>query len=181
MRELDPRSRYNRRLFLQAAAAVVPAVAIATSTGISIDDAWADAAALTPATLKTLVKVSRDIYPHDQLGDSYYVRAVMPWDKKAAADPAVKAMLLEGVQRLDQDSQDHHKTSYVDVPWEAQRVALLRGIEQTDFFKRLRSDLIVSLYNQEELWPKLGYEGESADKGGYIHRGFDDIDWLSNI
>jgi len=24
----------------------------------------------------------------------------------------------------------------------------------------------------------FGYEGASADKGGYIERGFDDIDWL---
>jgi len=24
----------------------------------------------------------------------------------------------------------------------------------------------------------FGYEGESASKGGYIHRGFDDIAWL---
>jgi hypothetical protein len=28
------------------------------------------------------------------------------------------------------------------------------------------------------VWAKFGYEGPSADKGGYISRGFDDIDWL---
>ena len=39
-------------------------------------------------------------------------------------------------------------------------------------------DLIVSLYNQKELWPKFGYEGSSAEHGGYIKRGFADIDWL---
>ncbi len=37
---------------------------------------------------------------------------------------------------------------------------------------------MVSLYNQQEVWAILGYEGESASKGGYINRGFDDIDWL---
>ena len=37
---------------------------------------------------------------------------------------------------------------------------------------------MVGLYNQKELWPIFGYEGASADKGGYIERGFDDIDWL---
>ena len=30
----------------------------------------------------------------------------------------------------------------------------------------------------EEGWKKLGYEGSSAEHGGYLHRGFDDIDWL---
>jgi hypothetical protein len=66
----------------------------------------------------------------------------------------------------------------VDVGWESDRVALLLGIEQTAFFKALRSDLVVSLYNQQALWPKFGYEGSSAEHGGYIHRGFNDIDWL---
>ena len=179
MREVDRRSKYNRRIFLKGAATAVPAVAIATGAGLGVADAWADdATALTPATLKTLVKMARDIYPHDFLGDSYYITAIKPWDGKAAKDPAVKALLEDGVQRLDQDAKDRHKMAYAQVPWEADRIVLLQGIEATDFFKKLRSDLVVSLYNQEELWPKFGYEGSSAEHGGYIARGFADIDWL---
>ena len=52
------------------------------------------------------------------------------------------------------------------------------SIEQTAFFQKVRGDLVVSLYNQKELWPKFGYEGSSAEHGGYIKRGFADIDWL---
>jgi hypothetical protein len=179
MREVDRRGKYSRRIFLQGAASAVPVVAVAASAGIGIEDAWAaDATTLTPATLKTLVKVARDIYPHDFLVDGYYITAIKPWDGKAAKDPAVKAMLEDGVRRLDQDAKDRHKATYLQVPWEADRVALLQGIEQTDFFKSVRSDLVVSLYNQQELWPKFGYEGSSAEHGGYINRGFADIDWL---
>ena len=179
MREVDRRGKYSRRIFLQGAATAVPVVAVAASAGIGIEDAWAtDATTLTPTTLKTLVKVARDIYPHDFLVDSYYITAIKPWDGKAAKDPAVKAMLEDGVRRLDQDAKDRHKVAYAQVPWEADRIVLLQGIEQTDFFKTLRSDLIVSLYNQEEVWPKFGYEGSSAEHGGYINRGFADIDWL---
>jgi hypothetical protein len=182
MREVDRRSKYNRRVFLQGAATAVPVVAAATSAGLGIADAWADdAAALTPATLKTMVKVARDIYPHDFLVDSYYITAIKPWDGKAAKDPAVKAMLEEGVRRLNQDAHDRHKLAYAQVPWETDRIVLLQGIEQTDFFKKIRSDLVVSLYNQEELWPKFGYEGSSAEHGGYIKRGFNDIDWLPKV
>ena len=182
MREVDRRRTYSRRTFLTGAATAVPAAAIAANTGLSVKEAWAEnGAALSPPVMKTLVKVARDIYPHDTLGDSYYVTAVTPWDKKAAADPKVKAMIEEGVRRLDQDAQDRHKAAYADVGWEVDRVALLQGIEHTDFFKKIRSDLVVSLYNQEELWPKFGYEGSSADKGGYIHRGFNDIDWLPKV
>jgi hypothetical protein len=182
MREVDRRSKYNRRVFLKGAAAAAPVVVVAASTGLAVEDAWADdAAALTPATLKTLVKVARDIYPHDFLGDSYYITAVKPWDAKAAKDPAIKAMINDGVSRLDQDAHDHHKLPYAEVPWEADRVVLLQGIEQTDFFKKMRGDLVASLYNQKELWPKFGYEGSSAEHGGYVSRGFADIDWLPKV
>jgi hypothetical protein len=182
MREIDRRSKFNRRIFLQGAASAVPVAAVAASAGLGIEDAWAaDATTLTPATLKTLVKVARDIYPHDMLVDSYYITAIKPWDAKAAKDPAVKALLEDGVRRLDQDAQDRHKLAYAQVPWEADRVVLLQGIEQTSFFKQVRSDLVVSLYNQQELWPKFGYEGSSAEQGGYIKRGFNDIDWLPKV
>jgi hypothetical protein len=182
MREIDRRSKYDRRVFLKGAATAVPVAAVATSTGLGISDAWADdATTLTPATMKTLVKVARDIYPHDMLVDSYYITAVKPWDGKAAKDPAVKAMIEGGVARLDQDARDQHKVPYAEVAWEADRVKLLQGIEQTDFFGKIRGDLIVSLYNQKEVWPKFGYEGSSAEHGGYIKRGFADIDWLPKV
>jgi len=179
MREVDRRSKYDRRVFLKGAATTVPAVAIATSTGLGVGEAWAeDATTLTPAALKTLVKVARDIYPHDFLGDSYYIAAVKPWDGKAAKDPAIKALISDGVSRLDQSARDRHKVPYAEVAWEADRVTLLQGIEQSEFFQKVRGDLIVSLYNQKEVWPKFGYEGSSAELGGYINRGFADIDWL---
>jgi len=182
LREVDRRSKYDRRVFLKGAASTVPAVAAATTAGLGIKDAWAeDAVALSPPTLKTLVKVARDIYPHDMLADSYYITAVKPWDGKAAKDPAVKAMIEGGIARLDQDAREQHKVPYAEVAWEADRVKLLQGIEPSEFFKTIRGDLIASLYNQKEVWPKFGYEGSSAEHGGYIKRGFADIDWLPKV
>ncbi len=181
MREVDPRKTFSRRFLLKAAAAAAPTAAVVSATGMGVTDAWAEGGALQPDTMKTMVKVARDIYPHDFLGDVYYITAVKPWNDKAAADPATKAMLEEGVARLNQDSQDRHQTNYADLGWEDDRVALLHGIEQTEFFKKLRSDLVVSLYNQHELWPKFGYEGSSAEYGGYLNRGFNDIDWLPKV
>ena len=180
MREVDRRNKIDRRNFLKTAGAVPPAVAVAAATGLSIDGAWADSAqTLKPDTMRTLAKVARDIYPHDHLADRYYIVAVTPWDAKAASDPKVKSLIEEGVALLNQLAQASYKSPYAAVAWEEQRVALLREIEQTDFFGKLRSDLIVSLYNNPEVWPKFGYEGSSAEHGGYINRGFNDIDWLS--
>lgn len=179
MREIDKRSKFNRRTVLKGVAATLPAAAVVSTTGLGIGDAWAeDATTLSPAVLKTMVKVARDIYPHDFLVDLYYINAVKPWDGKAAKDAKVKAMLESGVAQLDEAAQQKHKAAYVQVPWEADRVMLLQGIEQSAFFKAMRSDLVVSLYNQQAVWPKFGYEGSSAGHGGYIARGFSDIDWL---
>lgn len=180
MREIDRRSRVSRRSFLRGSATALPAAALAAAgASISPEAAWAqDAKALRPATMATLVLMARDIYPHDRIADLYYVRAVGPWDGKAAADPKARAMLEDGVARLDQDAQDMHGMPYLQVPWEEQRVAILQRSEDTPFFKAVRADLVTSFYNQHELWAKFGYEGSSAEHGGYIHRGFDDINWL---
>jgi hypothetical protein len=182
MREVDRRIQFDRRRFLHGVAILPPAVAVAMQVGLPIGTAWADTAkALQPATMQTLVRVARDIYPHDHLSDLYYIAAVTPWDDKAGKDDTVKQLVEGGIARLDQDAQDRHGSAYAAVAQEEDRIALLRGIEQTAFFKKLRADLVVSLYNQHDLWPIFGYEGSSADKGGYIHRGFGDIDWLPGV
>jgi hypothetical protein len=183
MREIDQRTRVSRRVFLRSSATAVPAAAaLAAGVSISAEAAWAqEAKALTPHTMATLVRVARDTYPHDRLADLYYVKAVTPYDAKAGGDAAFRELLESGVGRLDADAAAAHGGKYIDVAWEEQRVAILRANEHTPFFKKLRSDLIVTLYNQKEVWPKFGYEGSSADKGGYIHRGFNDIDWLSSV
>jgi hypothetical protein len=68
--------------------------------------------------------------------------------------------------------------SYADVADETARVAIIKEIESGAFFKKVYDDTIVGLYNQPEAWPKFGYEGPSSAKGGYLHRGFSDINWL---
>lgn len=181
MRAIDRRAQVSRRVVLRGAGAALPAAAVVAAS-ISADAAWAqDAKTLAPHAMATLVRAARDIYPHDHISDAFYVRAVAPWDAKAGADPAVRAMLEEGVARLDADALERSASPYMKVVWEADRLTLLRGIEHTKFFRTLRADLVVSLYNQPEIWPKFGYEGSSAEHGGYIARGFDDIDWLKNV
>ncbi len=180
MREIERRIQVRRRSFLRGAATAMPAAALASAgVGITAEAAWAQAAtALKPGTMATLVRMSRDIYPHDHIPDVYYVKAVQPMDAKAGTDPATKDMMEQGVVRLDADAQDRFKRNYVDVPMEDDRVTLLRGIELTPFFNTVRSGLVVSLYNQPDIWHRFGYEGSSFQYGGYLHRGFDDINWL---
>ena len=183
MRTVDKKIQIGRRGFLAASSTAVPAAALASAGfAVSAQSAWAQSAkALAPHTMATLVLMSRDIFPHDHFGDSLYVAAVQPWDDKAGADPAFKTMLDAGVARLDSDAHDQFSGNYLATAWESDRVTLLRQSEHTPFFKKCRGDLVVSLYNQPAVWAKLGYEGASAEHGGYIHRGFDDIDWLPAV
>ena len=181
MREVDRRTKVSRRVFLRGSATAVPAAAVAAA-GISIgtEAAWAqDAKNLKPHTVATLVRMARDISPHDRLADLYYVQAVSGYDAKAGQDAALRKMIEDGVAQLDAAAQQHHKSPYLTVAWETDRVVLLQGVEHGALFQKLHGDLLVSLYNNKEVWTKFGYEGASADKGGYINRGFNDIDWLA--
>jgi hypothetical protein len=167
----------DRRAFLTRAA--VSTIVISNGALICFGEAWGlEVKALKPETARTLVKLTRDIYPHDRLADRFYAVAVKGYDEKAGKDPATLATFEVGVAALDADAKATHGVAYADVGWEAERVALLRPIQDGAFFQGIRSDLIVSLYNQKEVWPLFGYEGESASKGGYVNRGFNDIQWL---
>ncbi len=168
----------DRRRFLAGTTAVA-AMAVTGSALIHTTEAWGiETKALKPETMRTLVKAARDIYPHDRLSDRFYAVAVKVYDDKAAGDAKLKALFEDGVAELDKIAKAKHGSVYAGVGWEKDRVALLREIEKGGFFKKLRGDLVVSLYNQKEVWPLFGYEGESASKGGYIARGFNDINWL---
>jgi hypothetical protein len=143
---------------------------------ISPQHAWGlETSALKPETMATLIQMARDIYPHDQVPDKYYAIAVKSHDELAAKDAAHKGLIENGIADLDQKAGSG---GYRGLGWEEERVAVLKQIEDTPFFQAIRGGLVVGLYNQKEVWPIFGYEGESYSKGGYIARGFDDIEWL---
>ncbi len=142
------------------------------------NEAWGlEVTNLKPETMRTLIVMARDIYPHDRIPDRNYAIAMKVYET-GATDPALKALVEDGVLTLDTLAKAKYGVAYADLGWEDQRVAILRQIEDGAFFQKVRGGMVVSLYNQEEVWPIFGYEGASADKGGYIDRGFNDISWL---
>ena len=169
----------SRRTFLRRSSEVSFAAAVTITAGgalLNASEAWAlEVKGLQPQTMRTLILVARDIYPHDKVPDRHYAIAMKSYDEKAAKDAAAKAQIESFVAGLDAAAGNG---GYASVGWESQRVALLRTVSNSATFETVRSGLIVSLYNQPEVWPIFGYEGESYSKGGYIARGFDDIDWL---
>ncbi len=174
---IDRRGPSRRALLAGIGAA--GALMVSGAAVLNPREAWGlEVSALKPETMRTLIVMARDVYPHDRVPDRFYAVAMKPYEAGAAKDPALKALVEEGVITLDTLAKARHGVPYADVGWEDQRVALLREIEGGAFFEKVRSGLVVGLYNQEDVWPIFGYEGSSADKGGYIDRGFDDIAWL---
>ena len=173
MTKHDLRGLTRRQLLSRGMAAGTLAIAGAGFIAAPIASWAVEVTVITPDQIATLLQMARDIYPHDQVADQFYAVAVKGYDSED-----MKAMVAEGVAALDAAAKAAGFDSYVAAGWEEDRVKLLQGIEMTPFFQTVRSGLVTGLYNQKEVWPIFGYQGESFSQGGYIERGFNDIDWL---
>ena len=126
-------------------------------------------------------KIARDIFPHDRFEDELYANAVGVYAEQAKSDEGIKKLIQEGVSQADTIAQAKFGFTYKQVANERDRVHVLQSIEASPFFKKIRGDLVVSLYNQPAVWAKLGYQGPSAPFGGYIKRGFNDQNWMDHL
>jgi hypothetical protein len=165
----------TRRQLLSRGIAAAGALAVTGAGFIAAPNAaWAlEVTAITPAQMATLLQMARDIYPHDKVPDQFYAVAVKGYDAEDKKD-----MVAAGISELDAAAMALGHASYLAIGWEEDRVKVLQSIETSAFFQTVRGGLVTGLYNQKEVWPIFGYQGESFSQGGYIERGFNDIDWL---
>jgi len=128
---------------------------------------------LAPGIAAKLTRAVRAVFPHDGLGDGPYERSVSVILENVAGSMRQTGVVVEGVRSLE---------ALAGAPLEELDVdelgGILRHITQTEFFQILLTSTVVTLYSDPETWEYLGYEGFSSDKGGYLNRGFDDLDWL---
>jgi hypothetical protein len=121
----------------------------------------------------TLLRLARVLYPHDQLGDMYYAVVVEALDAEARDDAATATLLDEGLARLD---------GALGVPFtdlsEGTRTDVVERLIDDPFVQKVRGTTVVQLYNNKLVWRHFGYEGSSAELGGYLERGFQDLGWL---
>jgi hypothetical protein len=130
---------------------------------------------LSKEQANTLLAVARTLFPHDNVADGYYMNVVAAIDVKCAQDDKTRSMVVEGLARLNRA---------IGMPFaeasESARENLLRTMEKSPFFQLAYGEALNGLYGNHEIWKMLGYEGSSVEYGGYLGRGFDDIDWLPN-
>jgi hypothetical protein len=165
----------RRELLLNSGLAVATATAMAS--GLAVIDpqaAWALATkTIDPETASGLLAMARVLYPHANLSDIYYGKAVEALDAGAAADTAFAAMLRDGVAKLGAPyGVPFHRLST------GNRLEAVKAAEGSEFFEAVRNTTVWTLYSNPQVWPLFGYQGSSVEQGGYLERGFDDIAWL---
>jgi len=113
------------------------------------------------------------MFPHEDVPEEAYEIVVQKLDGRAARDGAVALLISDGINALERETEVHWSSLSGE-----RRSETLKGLEPTAFFKTLRADFVAWFYSNPEVWSRFGYEGPSNDKGGYVHRGFNDIDWI---
>ena len=117
-----------------------------------------------------LLKMVRTLYPHDRFPEDPYIRTTDDVIKKGNASSEKAVMLQDGIEQLK--AANFSKMNF------KKATEYLTKMGRTEFFEHVRGTTTVTLYNDKQVWDLLGYEGYSYDQGGYINRGFNDLDWL---
>lgn len=161
-----PISLLQRRQVLLAIAQIAGAASLSACGGAA--EAPAAAAPQGDTDLALLASVAYDLFPFPALDAAMYVRVAERLLQ--AGNPAVP----EGLMLL--------RAAVADQPWteveESRRLAVLGDMQATPFFAAVRAATLEVLYRSPEVFAMVGYGGSAIEQGGYINRGFGDIDWL---
>ena len=119
----------------------------------------------------TALRAARAMFPHDALPDEAYEKVVEQLEADASGDSGIAATLEQGVAGLDAQQRFASSTPTRS----SRRWARARGPTSSSCSRPPRSS---SSTTTRYVWKAFGYEGPSTHLGGYVDRGFDDLDWL---
>ena len=120
-----------------------------------------------------LIRVVKVAFPHSRVPDGPYERTADVIIAQASPSNWFGLALTQGLNSLDGLAGGDFCSLDDDRAYK-----VLKRIEGTDFFGFIRRTTVNTLYDDPEVWEALGWEGSSYEKGGYINRGFNDLDWL---
>ena len=172
-------SGISRRRLIQATVGITVLLAAATdgqvllTANANANDDKANAERLVVHEADTLRQMVKRLFPYRNLSEEPYRLVVnQVRNEKSVAD--VATLLREGVGVLD--------SGVTGKQWlalsKAQQIEVMKRIETSAFFQLMLNTSIHSLHANREVWHLIGYPGSSVEHGGYINRGFNDIDWL---
>jgi hypothetical protein len=168
-------THFTRRTFIKAAGATGVTVYVLWSSPAWFGPRVALAAnlnALDAAQAKQMLAMTRQLFPHDRLGDEYYWVVVESIDKDMSSSPELASRIHDGLGQLSQAAGGDFGAADA-----GRQLAAMKQLERTPFFSDMLNKTQFYFYNNKAVWPKFGYEGSSWEKGGYIKRGFNDVTW----
>lgn len=113
------------------------------------------------------------LFPHDDLEPVVYEETAEIIHAKLTAQPEWSKAYHAGLDALDKSAGGDWLSENADAQTDH-----LAAAGDRPFFKMLYGVALAEFYSNPKVWAHLGYEGPSAEYGGYVNRGFDDIDWL---
>lgn len=123
-------------------------------------------------TLHALAGLVRGLYPHDHLSNGPYRRAAARILAESQSDPELSTLVGVAIEVATRElgSIETSRAEQLTTWWESH--------EPDPYFAAIRARVCFHLYDDREVWEHLGYPGASYALGGYVHRGFDALDWL---
>ncbi|HYD80537.1 MAG TPA: hypothetical protein VEC06_12075 [Paucimonas sp.] len=125
-----PTQPQRRKFFKIASAGTLASTAVGIPSLLVSSQAQAEEL-LGKEVFSTLVKIARDIFPHDRFGDEPYAKAVADYSGKGKEDPALRNVLIDGVKLADAAAKKQHRKGYAELADEKARVAILTTIQDT--------------------------------------------------
>ena len=160
----------SQRLLLSTAALTMSPLSLRASAMDDLNLIYLDS-----STALLLADVSRLLFPHDRLADTIYLDVVRDIDSDMHTQKNIKTLIA----RLTKILNDKADGDWLSAAM-SKKLGLLKTLQGSEVFSYLHNRTIESLYRNPEVWKLFGYQGSSIEHGGYLHRGFDDIDWLEN-
>lgn len=125
---------------------------------------------------EVLLAALQTLYPHQSVAVSVYRRVVLRFDAMAVEVEQARAMIASFCEMLN-------------AAWpvgfcalaQSYRVAVLKSVQANPEFVFVQRLGVRFLYDDIEVWAVFGYEGASVHLGGYVARGFNDLDWLPTL
>jgi hypothetical protein len=133
------------------------------------------AGGINPESILSLFGLVRMAYPHNVLTDVHYQSVVSALLDEASNSLETAEMIGNAMQELNNRAGGKWSDASPD-----QQMKAVNAISSTPFFGKVKHAAVMNLYNDHAVWEKFGYQGEAFSKGGYIHRGFNDLAWLPN-
>jgi len=159
---LDRRRLLAAMIFVSGAG-IVPLLPLSRAWAAGLD-------AGDPAGRAALLRVARELFPHDALPDAAYLAVLDQVLADVASGVAAEDVMAMLEARAGADWPD------LDA---AALDTALRSVEAEPAFLAVENTVRAGLYNGAAFWAYVGYPGPSKDFGGYLQRGAGRVDWLA--